>query len=175
MAEPFVAEIRLVPYNFAPRGWAFCQGQIIPIRQNTALFSLLGVTFGGDGVTTFALPDLRGRATMHPGQGPGLTPRTLGEVAGSETITLTSTQVPPHTHALQGVVATGTELSPAGAILATPAVNPRFNTLYLASGTTTPMADMIAIAGGNQAHNNMQPYLTLNACIALNGIFPPRG
>lgn len=173
MADPFVAEIRIFPFNFAPRGWAFCDGQILPLSQNTALFSLLGTTYGGNGQSTFALPDLQGRAPMHPGQGPGLSLHDLGETGGSDTVSLLESEIPSHSHV---VGAQGNPLSalmvPTGNTFSRPASG----SLY--DGTSVvlvPMAaEAIAPTGGDQPHNNMQPYLTLNFCIALQGIFPPR-
>jgi microcystin-dependent protein len=172
MSEPFLAEIRIVPFNFAPRGWAFCDGQVLPIAQNTALFSLLGTTYGGNGQTTFALPDLRGRAPMHPGNGPGLTPRMLGETGGSETVTLTAAQMPAHSHFLRGATSAATTSQPGNAL---PAV--ATEDTYQAVGTKTPApmhSQAMGAAGSGQPHNNLQPYLTLSFIIALQGIFPPR-
>jgi microcystin-dependent protein len=170
MADPFVAEIRIFPFNFAPTGWAFCDGQLLPISQNTALFSLLGATYGGDGKSTFALPDLQGRAPMHPGQGPGLSLRDLGESGGSEFATLLASELPTHSHALSGSSNPATTTDPMGAL---PAVVS--GTLYGSEGGLVPMApESVAPAGGSLPHNNMQPYLTLNFCIALQGVFPPR-
>jgi microcystin-dependent protein len=172
VADPFVAEIRIVPFTFAPRGWAFCNGQLLPISQNTALFSLLGTTYGGDGKTTFALPDLQGRAPMHPGQGPGLSPHDLGETGGSETVTLLESEIPAHAHALNASEGDGIERTPAGQLLATGVGISQ----YQVPGQLTDLsASAVASTGGSQPHNNMQPYLTLNFCIALQGIFPPRG
>jgi microcystin-dependent protein len=174
MADPFVAEIRIFPFNFAPKGWAFCNGQILPISQNTALFSLLGTTYGGDGKSTFALPNMQGNAAMHPGQGPGLSLHDLGEMSGSETVTLLQSEIPIHTHNLVASQADGGDRSPAnerfaagvgGVNMYAPPSNPL---TQLATQTWTP-------AGGDLPHNNMQPYLTLNYCIALQGVFPPRG
>jgi microcystin-dependent protein len=174
MTDPFVAEIRIFPFNFAPRGWAFCDGQIMPISQNTALFSLLGTTYGGDGRTTFALPDLQGRVPVHPGQGPGLSPRDLGEQGGSETVTLLQSEIPAHTHALAASAAAGVARSPSGELFANESggVNS-----YAPLGAPTALlaAAACAAAGGDQPHNNLAPYLTVNFCIALQGIFPPRG
>ena len=180
MADPFVAEIRIFPFNFAPKGWAFCDGQLLPLSQNTALFSLLGTTYGGDGKSTFALPDMQGNVPMHPGQGPGLSLHDLGEMSGSQFVTLLESEIPAHAHALQGNTANATSGSPntnsyakglwsfggdGGAVAtyttAAPAVNMSFQT--------------VLPAGGSLPHNNMQPYLTLNFCIALQGVFPPRG
>ena len=170
MADPFIAEIRILPTNFAPKGWAFCDGQILPISQNTALFSLLGTTYGGDGKSNFALPSLQGRAPMHPGQGPGLTLHDLGEAGGEETVTLTQAQMPNHTHPLMADSGLPTTGNPTGAVLASPAALRK----YSAALDLEPMAP-VASTGGGQAHNNMQPYLTLSFCIALQGVFPPRG
>jgi microcystin-dependent protein len=169
-AEPFLGEITLYPYNFAPRGWAFCQGQILPIAQNTALFSLLGTTYGGNGQTTFALPDLRGRVAVSAGQGPGLTPYTLGEVTGTESITLLQTQIPIHTHTVGAVDDDPTTGIPTGALLANIAAKG-----YSKAAANAQMSpSMIGGGGGNQPHSNIQPLLVLNYCIALEGIFPSR-
>jgi microcystin-dependent protein len=174
MSEPFVAEIRIFGGNFAPVGWAFCNGQLMPISQNTALFSLLGTTYGGDGKSTFALPDMQGRAPMHPGSGPGLTPRDLGENSGSADVTLTLSQIPPHTHGLQASASTGTSSDPTGRLLASPAANPRFTSLYSnASGSASLASSALSTIGG-QPHNNLQPYLALSFIIALQGVFPAR-
>jgi microcystin-dependent protein len=171
MADPFVAEIRIFPFNFAPKGWAFCDGQILPLSQNTALFSLLGTTYGGDGKSNFALPNMQGNAPMHPGQGPGLSLHDLGEIGGSETVSLLESEIPAHTHSLPASNQVGTDRTPQGEVLARSAgMN-----LYKASGSIVMLADQaVTPAGGDQPHNNMQPYLTLNFCIALQGVFPPR-
>ncbi|HWT14736.1 MAG TPA: tail fiber protein [Patescibacteria group bacterium] len=173
MSSPFVAEIRILACNFPPTGWAFCDGQILPISQNTALFSLLGTTYGGNGQSTFALPDLQGNAPMQPGQGPGLSQRFLGEASGSETVTLLESEIPSHAHGLlaQNTPLGGTVL-PAGSTLSRPASGFLYDAT---SPVLVPMAaEALAPAGGDQPHNNMMPYLTLNFCIALQGIFPPR-
>lgn len=174
MADPFVAEIRIFPFNFAPKGWAWCDGQLMPLSQNTALFSLLGTTYGGDGKSNFALPDLQGRAPMHPGQGPGLSLHDLGETGGSETVTLLESEIPSHTHNLQ------VQTNPLGSS-AVPAsdktfTRPASGNLYSASGanSTQLAGQALSPAGGDQPHNNMQPYLTLYFNIALQGVFPPR-
>lgn len=172
MADPFVAEIRIFPFNFAPKGWAWCDGQLLPLSQNTALFSLLGTTYGGNGKSNFALPDLQGRAPMHPGQGPGLSLHDLGETGGSETVTLLESEIPAHSHAL------GAQNNPLSSV-ATPAGNtltrPASGNLYTAVNTPVSMAgEAISPAGGDQPHNNMQPYLTFYFNIALQGVFPPR-
>ncbi|HEX6746982.1 MAG TPA: tail fiber protein [Longimicrobium sp.] len=172
MSDQFVAEIRIFPFNFPPTGWAFCDGQLMPISQNTALFALLGTTYGGDGKSTFALPDMQGNAPMQPGQGQGLTERFLGEMSGVESITLLQSEIPVHTHQLRGSADPGDNTVPGNAIsLAT-------STGAFAYVTTAPNSVMafqgLPPAGGGLPHNNMQPYLTLNFCIALQGIFPQR-
>lgn len=173
MADPFVAEIRIFPFNFAPRGWAWCDGQLLPLSQNTALFSLLGTTYGGNGKSNFALPDLQGRAPMHPGQGPGLSLHDLGETGGSETVTLLESEIPSHSHTLRGNNTLGDSPVPGGNTLA------RFTSNVYQQTTNSNLVMMapeaLAPAGGDQPHNNMQPYLTFYFCIALQGVFPPRG
>lgn len=173
MADPFVAEIRIFPFNFAPKGWAFCDGQILPISQNTALFSLLGTTYGGDGKSTFALPNLQGRAAMHPGQGQGLSLRDLGEIGGSETVTLLASEMPVHTHTM---AANGdSALLQVGGPARHFARSQNGNAYGPAGQNVVTMApQMLGAAGGSLPHNNMQPYLTLNFNIALQGVFPPR-
>ena len=173
MADPFVSEIRIFPFNFAPRGWAWCDGQLMPLSQNTALFSLLGTTFGGNGKSNFALPDLQGRAPMHPGQGPGLSMHDLGETGGSETVTLLQSEIPAHSHAWTGAKAVnqeGNSASPAAHAWAVSSVEKN----YAGTADTQLGALCLAPAGGNAPHNNLQPYLTLYFCIALQGVFPPR-
>ena len=171
MSEPFLAEIRIFPYNFAPRGWAFCQGQLLPISQNTALFSLIGTTYGGNGVTTFGLPDLRGRVAVHVGQGPGLSNYDLGQQAGTETVTLTTGQLAPHAHPAKCLNANGNQYQPNDGVWAVDAgQSPQY-------GTTKASAmapNIIGPSGQGQPHSNIQPYLTVNYCIAMQGIFPPR-
>ena len=169
MSEPFVAEIRIFAGNFAPRGWAFCNGQLLPIAQNTALFSLIGTTYGGDGRTTTALPNMEGRAPMHPGRGPGLTARRLGERGGAETITLSEAPMPNHQHTLGGAAEVANQRTPANNYLAVG------NSMYGdGSAALTPAGVPLPNAGGSQAHNNMQPFLTMNFIIALVGLFPSR-
>jgi microcystin-dependent protein len=172
MADPFVAEIRIFPFNFAPKGWAWCDGQLMPISQNTALFSLLGTTYGGDGKSTFALPDLQGRAPMHPGQGPGLSLHDLGETGGSETETLLQTEIPSHTHQLSASPDPSSVQDPSPArVLARS--TPGF--AYISGAPNASLAPQaLATAGSTAPHNNMQPYLTFYFNIALQGIFPPR-
>jgi microcystin-dependent protein len=174
MADPFVAEIRIFGFNFAPKGWAFCNGQLLPISQNTALFSLLGTTYGGDGKSTFALPDLQGNAAMHPGQGPGLSLHDLGETGGSETVTLLASEIPAHSHFVIAQVPPADTNLPQGTVLARSSVGgtspyqpPGGPLISMSPSALTP-------AGGSLPHNNMQPYLTLSFCIALQGVFPPR-
>ena len=175
MSEPFVAEIRIFAGNFAPRGWTFCNGQLLPISQNTALFSIIGTTYGGDGRTTMALPNLQGRAPMHPGRGPGLTARRLGQSGGVEAVTLSESQIPSHSHILSGSTDQaefdGTS-SPAGNFSG---VVEGSKEPYAPSKNLVSMADnALASVGGGRAHNNLQPFLTLNFIIALVGLYPSR-
>jgi microcystin-dependent protein len=168
MSNPYVGEIRLFAGNFAPAGWMFCQGQLLSIAENEVLFVLIGTTYGGDGQSTFALPDLRGRVPVHQGQGPGLSPRILGELDGTETVTLAPTQLPTHTHALRASTAAATGTAPGGALLAATSV-----ASYDPAAASTAMAAIaVGSAGGNQPHENMAPTLALNYIIALFGIFP---
>ena len=173
MADPFVAEIRIFPFNFAPKGWAWCNGQLLPLSQNTALFSLLGTTYGGDGKSTFALPNLQGSAAMHPGQGPGLSLHDLGETSGSDTVTLLQSEIPAHTHSLRAATDPADLQNPNQNRSLTRS-QPGF-AYASGSANATLAAQGIAPAGGDQPHNNMQPYLTFNFNIALQGVFPPRG
>jgi microcystin-dependent protein len=170
--DPFVAEVRIFPFNFAPKGWAFCQGQLMPISQNTALFSLLGTTYGGDGKSTFALPDLQGRVPMHPGQGPGLSLHSLGEMSGSNSVTLLESELTAHAHALRAdaVDAGDTNVPSPNASLA----QSSGGGLYQSSANTQLSDQAVSAAGGDQPHNNLQPYLTVSFCIALQGVYPPR-
>src|SRR5829696_2405278 len=173
MADPFVAEIRIFPFNFAPKGWAWCDGQLLPLSQNTALFSLLGTTYGGNGKSNFALPDLQGRAPMHPGQGPGLSLHDLGETGGSETVTLLESEIPSHSHAIFTHGQDPADLGSPTPNRALARTNRGFG--YTTAAALTFMApETLAPAGGDQPHNNMQPYLTFYFCIALQGVFPPR-
>jgi microcystin-dependent protein len=170
MSQPFLGEIRIMANNFAPRSWAYCNGQLLPIAQNSALFSLLGTTFGGNGQTTFALPNLQGRAPMAPGNGPGLTPRSLGESGGSESVTLLSSQMPSHSHGLQASAAAADRATAQGARLAQSA-----DAVYASTAAATQLAgNSTSPAGGSQPHGNMQPFLAIGFVIALQGIFPSR-
>ncbi len=176
----FLGQIALFPYNFAPLNWAFCQGQVLPISEYTALFSLLGVQFGGDGIRTFALPDLRGRVPIGQGQGPGLSSYVVGEQQGVEQVALATATVPTHSHAFPAFASAATTSAPNGALPAEGNQPGRgggvaVNT-YAAPGTAAALAagQVVPAAGGGQPHNNLQPYLTLNWCIALTGIFPSR-
>ena len=167
--DPFVAEVKIVGFNFPPNGWAYCDGQILPLSQNTALFSLLGTTYGGNGQSTFALPNLQGKSPLHPGQGPGLSDRFLGEEGGSETVTLLESEIPAHGHTARAVNDVGLQSSPKDALLA------RANMYKNAPGTTNTMRLGITTpVGQSLPHNNTQPYLTLNFVIALQGVYPPR-
>ncbi len=172
MSDQFEAEVRIFGFNFAPTGWAQCNGQILPISQNTALFALLGTVYGGDGKSTFALPNLQGCAPMHPGQGPGLSLHDLGETGGSETVTLLESEMPAHSHGMRcatqdtadvGIVSTNSSF--AQAVGGTP---------YQTTSNTTLAPQAITPAGGDAPHNNLMPYLTFYFCIALQGVFPPR-
>jgi microcystin-dependent protein len=179
MSNPFLAEIRIFPFNFAPKGWAFCDGQILPLSQNTALFSLLGTTYGGDGKSNFALPNLQGSAPMHPGQGPGLSLHDLGEQFGSDAVSVLESEIPSHRHFLSADTGNATTGDPsAGAYSAgnwnAPPNSGNVNYYTTLAPDTQLGPTAIAPAGGNQPHNNLMPYLTLNFCIALQGVFPPR-
>lgn len=176
MSEPFIAEIRIFAGNFAPRSWAFCDGQLLPISQNTALFSLIGITYGGDGRSTMALPDLQGRAPMHPGRGPGLTSRHLGEKSGVENVTLSESQIPNHTHTVLATNSPGVSGPPTNKSAF--ARNGGFGDSIYHSETTQNVVDLneaaVSNSGGGQPHFNMQPYLALNFIIALQGLYPSR-
>ena len=167
--DPFIGELRCFGFNFAPVGWALCNGQLLAIQSNTALFSLLGTMYGGNGQTTFALPDLRGRTSLAFGQGPGLTNRTQGELGGNETVTLTSATIPAHSHTV-AASSTPTSKNPSGAFPSVTAAGSSYGT----PGDLQMNAGMIAGGGSGQPHENMQPYLVLNWCIALEGVYPSR-
>jgi microcystin-dependent protein len=178
--DPFVAEIRIFPFNFAPKGWAFCDGQVLSISQNTALFSLLGTFYGGNGQSTFALPNLQGSAAMHTTQYSGGGPFgqfDIGQTGGEEFVTLLTSEMPTHSHTVQGDFDSGnaTETSPANAVLVNSAPTSLFSNPAVHApqlGLMNPA--MVSVAGGSQPHNNLMPYLTLNYCIALQGVYPPR-
>jgi microcystin-dependent protein len=177
MTDQFVAEIRLFPFNFAPIGWAACDGQLLPISQNTALFSLVGTFYGGDGRSNFGLPNLQGNVPMDSGSGIGLTPRVLGETGGEESVTLLQTEMPGHQHRFVADTTVGTTTNPANNLLGEAAINPREPRQIYADGAvnTQMLAGNLLATGGGQPHNNLQPYLTLNFCIAMQGTFPARG
>jgi microcystin-dependent protein len=173
MADPFVAEIRIFPFTFAPKGWAFCNGQLLPLSQNTALFSLLGTTYGGNGKSNFALPDLQGSVPVGVGQGDGLSDYFEGQTGGEETVTLLETEIPVHTHGMFGYNDFGNNPNPGNHALANYGTK-----TYLPAPVQSPQQmafQSLAVAGGSFPHNNNQPYLTLQYCIAMQGVFPPRG
>lgn len=174
--DPFVSEVRIFGCNFAPSAWALCAGQLLSISSNTALFSLIGTQYGGNGSTTFGLPNLQGRAAIGQGQGPGLSLYNIGDSVGSESVTLLSGQAGIHTHAVNCYNAEGTDNSPNNTILATSGTDSRGNTIYTSTpGTTVGMNNQqLGLTGNGLPHNNMSPYTTLNYCIALQGIYPPR-
>ena len=176
MSEPFIAEIRIFAGDFAPRGWAFCDGQTLQIDKNTVLFSLIGTIYGGDGYSTFALPNLQGRAPMHPGQGPGLTPRRLGEEVGEKTITLTEAQMPAHNHMLRNAATVGRnniDVKPTENFSFAESIDD--NIYQTQSIELVPMSHrMLSSTGGSKSHRNVQPFLALNFIIALTGIYPAR-
>ncbi len=174
MSDPFVAEIRIFPFNFPPKGWAFCDGQLLPISQNTALFSLLGTTYGGDGKATFALPDMQGSAPMQPGQGNGLSQRYLGEQSGTDSVTLLTSEIPVHNHFVGNAITVSNVNAPDPQV-----VLGRSNGGSAYQSTTNVQvvqmaAQALSPTGGSLPHNNLQPYLTLYFCIALQGVFPAR-
>jgi microcystin-dependent protein len=171
MADPFVAEIRPFGFNFAPKGWAQCNGQLLPISQNTALFSLLGTFYGGDGKSTFALPNLQGSAPMNQGQSGGTSERFIGEMSGAETVTLLQSEMPVHPHSLNAVESTATTRQPPNQMFA---VGEAMSFYSSGPANTTMNPNMLTMVGGGLPHNNVQPYLVVNFCIAMQGVFPPR-
>ncbi|MCP3962045.1 MAG: phage tail protein [bacterium] len=171
MSEPFIAEIRIFAGNFAPRSWAFCNGQLLPVSQNTALFSLIGTTYGGDGRTTTALPNLKGRAPMHPGRGPGLTSKRLGQRGGSEMITVSEAQMPNHTHTAYGTGDSANQRSPSNHM---PATGGGRGTNLYAAASSLGTFNKLQNTGGSQPHNNLQPFIAMNFIIALQGLYPSR-
>ena len=170
MADPFVAEIRIFGFNFAPTGWALCNGQLLPISQNTALFSLVGTFYGGDGKSTFALPNLQGSFPIHQGQGPGLSDRVVGEASGSASVTLLESEMPAHTHALSGVNTTADAQAPDNNALARSPVK----AFHAGTPDSSLSFNALGISGASFPHNNLPPYLVMNFCIAMQGVFPPR-
>lgn len=171
MSEPFTAEVRIFAGNFAPRGWAFCNGQLLPISQNTALFSLIGTTYGGDGRTTTALPNIQGRSVMHPGRGPGLTSRRLGQKGGTEMVSLTESQMPSHKHSWGASSKEGQTGTPNGNILG---AAKGFGAYSSQTTNNVSMGAATRNTGGSQPHNNLQPFIALNYIIALVGLYPSR-
>ena len=173
MSDPYIAEIRIFGCNFPPNGWAQCNGQLLPIAQYTALFSLLGTTYGGNGQSNFGLPNLKGRAVVDGGQGPGLTNYDIGEIGGQSNVTLLQTQMPSHVHLPTASPNDGTSASPSGNGFAVPSADRDLQAYTNNASLPVPMAaNMLSQTGGNQPHNNLMPYLTLNICIALVGIYP---
>ena len=171
MAEPYLAEIRIFPFNFAPRGWAMCNGQLVAISQNTALFSLIGTFYGGNGTSNFALPNFQGNVPIHQGTGPGLSTYSIGQAGGSATVTLLNNQVPSHTHSFSGDPNSKKEVTGVANAAPAGASSPAYSA---AAPNTTMAPTMLASVGNSQPHDNMQPYLVLNFCIALQGVYPAR-
>ena len=173
MSTPFIGEIRMFPFNFAPVGWQFCDGSLLPISQYDVLFTLIGTTYGGDGQSTFAVPDLRGRLPIHQGQGPGLSNYVIGQTGGTESVTITTQQIPAHTHGLAATTAAATALTPANNLLPAAVSGDTFYTNTITGNTAAPMsAQMLSPAGGSQPHDNTMPTLTVQYCIAYQGIYP---
>ncbi|MBS0631128.1 MAG: phage tail protein [Verrucomicrobia bacterium] len=172
-SQPYIGMIYSFGFNFAPRGWHLCDGSLLPISQYTALYAIIGTTYGGDGISTFGLPDLRGRTLVHQGQGPGLGIRVMGQMAGAETVTLASTEIPAHSHLIAASNAVGTTRAPSGAF---PAATSRAeaNDYAAANDGSALSAQSVGLTGGSQPHNNLPPYLVVNYCIALEGVFPAR-
>lgn len=173
MSDPFIAEIKIFAGNFAPRGWAYCNGQLMPIAQNTAVFSLVGTIYGGDGRTTFALPNLKGRVPLQAGQGPGLSRYSIGENGGETTVTLTKDQIPSHRHGAQGIGGND-KTTPIGNVWSTLGTTRSPPPLYSGSQNTPMSTTALEETGGGQPHNNMSPYLALTFIFALVGVYPPR-
>ncbi|MGH1427601.1 MAG: phage tail protein [Arenicella sp.] len=173
MSEPFVGEIRMFAGNFAPRGWAFCDGQLLAVSQNDALFSLLGTIYGGDGRTTFGLPDMRGRLPIHAGSGPGLSPRRLGAKGGAENVTLTTNQTPSHTHSVSATSEAGNQTSPQNHFFAAENANV-YHAAPLSSSVVSLNSSTVTSVGGSRSHTNLMPSLCINFIIALFGIYPSR-
>ena len=171
MSDPFIGEIRMFAGNFAPRGWAFCDGQLLAVSQNDALFSLLGTIYGGDGRTTFGLPDLRGRIPVHAGTGPGLSLRRLGEKSGTETVTVTTAQLPAHTHPLQG---TGQFADTPNPAMLAPAKSTTADVYINEAPSVNLSSSAVTSTGGSQSHTNLMPFLCISFIIALVGIYPSR-
>ena len=170
MAQPYVGEMRMFAGNFAPAGWMFCAGQLLPISENETLFNLIGTTYGGDGQTTFALPNIQGRTMIHQGQGTGLTSRNMGETGGAETVTLTTSQIPSHNHQIAAHTGAERSASPVNSI---PGIAPATAPVYTSSASNASLgAGALGASGGSQPHNNLQPYLAVKCCISLFGIFP---
>lgn len=174
MSEPFLGEIRMFGFQFAPEGWAMCNGQTLSISQNTALFSLLGTMYGGNGTTTFQLPNLQSRVPIHQGQGPGLSSYVMGQSSGAETVTLTSSEIPSHNHLLNCNTAGGNAASPQNSYPAVESTGTSLDYNTAATSGATMNAGAIALTGGGEAHTNIQPYLCVNFCIAMEGVFPSR-
>jgi microcystin-dependent protein len=174
MSSPFVAEVRIFAFNFPPIGWAFCDGQLMPISQNTALFSLLGTTYGGDGKSTFGLPNFQATAPMQQGQGNGLSQRFLGETGGEQFVTALTVEMPSHTHSANATSTSGSANDPTNNVWAATVIARQGVNVYATTGGTTMALQALAVVGGSLPHNNLMPYLTLNFCIALQGIFPAR-
>ncbi len=174
MSDPFVGEIKMFAGNFAPRGWAFCDGQLLAVSQNDALFSLLGTIYGGDGRTTFGLPELRGRIPLHYGSGPGLSPRNIGAKSGAENHTLQQSEMPSHTHTAQGTSDPAGDTSPLGNLPATAAGANLYSDAALGATPATLAGDTLGLSGGSQQHTNVMPYLCIHSIIALFGVYPSR-
>jgi microcystin-dependent protein len=174
MADQFVGEIRMFGGNFAPTGWALCNGQVMPISQNTALFSLLGTQYGGDGRSTFALPNLQGCAPLHQGQGPGLTQRDMGETGGESAVTLLAAQIPAHTHIPVADAGSGNQSDPTNNTWSTEKIGRQGTNIYASTANAVMHPNAFSAAGSSQPHNNMPPYLVVTFIIALTGIFPAR-